>query len=85
LWWVDCTVGELRGRLQDRDPEVRAYWLGALLREANTRDVWSFTSPEQVKADWPMLARHLRRARAMWAWLLGLDDLAWRPAEARSA
>jgi hypothetical protein len=40
LWWLDCSVAELRRALDDADPERRAYFLGALLREANTRDVW---------------------------------------------
>jgi hypothetical protein len=42
LWWVDATVGDLRRHLASPDPEERAYWLGALLREANSRDVWPF-------------------------------------------
>jgi hypothetical protein len=38
LWWTDATVADLRVHLADPSPEVRAYWLGALLREANPRD-----------------------------------------------
>jgi hypothetical protein len=48
--------------------------MGALLREANTRDVWSFVRPDAIRALWPKLERHLGRARAMWAYLLGLED-----------
>lgn len=44
LWWLDATVGDLREKLRSADEEERAYWLGALLREANTRDVWLYTS-----------------------------------------
>lgn len=73
LWWTDATVGDLISYLQDPDPAVRAYWMGALLREANTRDVWAFVSPEEIRRDWPHLLRHLGRAREMWAWLLDLD------------
>jgi len=40
LWWTDTTVGQLKEHLASSDPEERAYWMGALLREANTRDVW---------------------------------------------
>jgi hypothetical protein len=46
LWWTDATVADLRVHLADPSPEVRAYWMGALLREANTRDVWLFVTPD---------------------------------------
>lgn len=82
LWWTDATVGDLRARLRDGDPERRAYWLGALLREANTRDVWLFATPEQIRADWPRLVPHLGRARRMWAYLLGLAA-PWPPPATR--
>jgi hypothetical protein len=82
LWWTDCTVAQLRRHLSDTSPQTRAYWLGALLREANTRDVWLFTTPDQVRAEWPRLLRHLGRARARWAWLLDMGDGAWPPASA---
>jgi hypothetical protein len=72
LWWNDATAGDLRARLDDPDPDVRSYWLGALLREANTRDVWLFTTPAQIRSAWPQLGRHLGRSRSMWAWLLQL-------------
>jgi hypothetical protein len=74
LWWTDATVGEFVERLTDPDPDRRAYWLGALLREAHTRDVWRFTTPDDVRALWPHLVRHLGRSRAMWAWLLRIDQ-----------
>lgn len=71
------TVGRLRQVLRSADAEERAYWLGALLREANSRDVWLFTTPEQIRSEWPNLIRHLGRSRSMWAWLLDLPDLPW--------
>jgi hypothetical protein len=77
LWWTDATVADLRGHLRDPDPEHRAYWLGALLREANTRDVWLFVTPAEVRAAWPTLIRYLGRSRAMWAYLLGMADPGW--------
>lgn len=82
LWWSDCTIGELKRHLQSADPEERAYWLGALLREANTRDVWVFTTPDAIRSLWPRLIRHLGRTREMWAWLLDLEPLPWPPPEA---
>lgn len=85
LWWCDVTVKDLREHLSDPEDEVRAYWMGALLREANTRDVWLFVTPAEVRALWPKLLRYLGRSRAMWAWLLGLPEPVWPPAEARVA
>jgi hypothetical protein len=58
--------------------------MGAILREANTRDVWVFVRPDEIRALWPRLLRHLGRARERWAWLLGLDPT-WPPPEARLA
>lgn len=74
LWWSDATVADLRTHLADPDPAVRAYWMGALLREANTRDVWLFVHPQEVREAWLAVRRHLGRSRAMWAWLLRIDD-----------
>jgi hypothetical protein len=73
LWWTDATVGDFRRHLRDPDPERKAYWMGALLREANTRDVWLFVTPDEIRADWAHLLRHLGRSRAMWAYLLQIE------------
>lgn len=72
LWWCDATVKDLHARLRDPEDEVRAYWMGALLREANTRDVWLFVTPAEVRALWPRLLRYLGRSRAMWALVAGV-------------
>ncbi len=85
LWWTDLTVGAFRRQIAADDPNERAYWLGALLREANSRDVWLFVQPFELRALWPRLVRHLGRSRPMWAWLLGVQDLPWPPPEARRA
>ena len=85
LWWTFATVGDLRARLVEQDPNVRAYWMGALLREANTRDVWLFVTPAMIRASWDQLQRHLGRSRPMWAYLLQLPDQAWPPVHARVA
>lgn len=82
VWWVDCTIGELKAHLADPDVEQRAYWLGVVLREANTRDVWLFTHPAEIRALWPKLVRYLGRTRSMWAWLLGMPAPEWPPSEA---
>ena len=83
LWWVDCTVAQLRRHLDDPDPERRGYWLGALLREANSRDIWLFTTPDRVRSDWDHVIPHLGKERERWAWLLGLPSPVWPPADAR--
>lgn len=81
LWWSDVTVGGLRQLLASPDTAERAYWMGALLREANTRDVWLFVGPGEVRALWPQLLRHLGRARPMWTYLLGMESPGWPPRE----
>jgi hypothetical protein len=73
LWWTNATVADLRRHLASDDPVERAYWMGALLREANTRDVWPFVTPSTVRRDWTHVRRHLGRTREMWAWLLRID------------
>jgi len=79
LWWTDTTVGQLKEHLASADPEERAYWMGALLREANTRDVWLFVNSADIRALWPRLIRYLGRSRQMWAWLLQLPPPEWPP------
>jgi hypothetical protein len=85
LWWTNATIGELKAHLDSPDVDERAYWLGALLREANTRDVWLFTSQDEIRALWQRLVRHLGRSRDMWAWLLGIPRPSWPPREAGRA
>ena len=82
LWWVDATVADLKRHLASPDLEERAYWLGALMREANSRDVWLFAQPADIAAVWPQLSRHLGKTRERWAWLLDLPLLPWPPPEA---
>jgi len=79
LWWADATVADLRRHLASPQREERAYWMGALLREANTRDVWMFVSVDDVRSAWSDVVRHLGRTRARWAWLLALPEPAWPP------
>ena len=85
LWWTDATVADLRAGLADRRPDVRAYWMGALLREANSRDVWLYVTPGEIRACWPRLQRHLGRHRRMWAFLLDLPLTEWPPTSSRGA
>lgn len=84
LWWTDVSESQFREYLRDADADRRAYWLGALLREAHTRDVWRYTTPAEVRSQWPRVIRHLGRSRSMWAWLLQIDSRAssWPPSTA---
>lgn len=84
-WWSDVTIADFKRLLASGDRETRAYWVGALLREANSRDVWLFVSPHEIVELWPDLIRHLGAAREMWAFLLGLPAPIWPPAEAHGA
>src|SRR4051794_33200060 len=79
LWWTETTVGQLKEHLRSPDPEERAYWMGALLREANSRDVWLFVTTDEIRALWPRLIRYLGRSRQMWAWLLDFPPPEWPP------
>ena len=79
LWWTDATVGQLKEHLRSPDPEERAYWMGALLREANSRAVWLFVTTAEIRALWPRLIRYLGRSRQMWAWLLDFPPPEWPP------
>jgi len=81
LWWTDCTVADFKSNLSDPDPKTRAYWLGALLREANTRDVWLFTDPDTIRRQWTLILPFLGKSRPMWAWLLD-QSAQWPPSEA---
>ena len=95
LFWTDATVGDLRAHLASADEEERAYWMGALLREANTRDVWSFvnsvlqfkprSAARRARSElWPRLIRYLGKSRSMWAYLLQLPEPQWPPPDAHA-
>lgn len=70
LWDDPMTVGELRDRLRSLSSPERARLLAKILREARDTDVWIFTSPPEVVAQWSRLVRHLGRRRRFWEFLL---------------
>ena len=81
LWDTDLTIDAFKARLQDPDPDVRAYFIGKLMRQAKPDDVFVFVSPRAIREEWPHIERHLGQARAFWAWLFGAWDrlgYAWR-------
>ena len=70
LWDEPMTVAELRRRLAELSKPERIRLLGKVLREARDTDVWRFTSPAEVVAQWPQLYRHLGRRRRFWEFVL---------------
>lgn len=74
LWDEPMSMAELRRRLAAGSPRERARLLGKVLREARDPDVWRFTTPRDVVANWDALSLHLGRRRAFW-------DAAWKRLE----
>jgi hypothetical protein len=70
LWDCDLTLDELKIRLAETDPEVRAYFFGKLMREAKPDDVFQFVSLDDIRGLWPRLLKHLGKTRSFWRWLL---------------
>ncbi len=70
LWDVPVTEAELRQRLRDPDPRIRAQWEGCILREARYSDVWPYLTLEEILSNWDLIQRHLGRRREFWKFLL---------------
>lgn len=69
LWDCDLTLEEFQERLRDPDANLRAYFVGKLMRQAKPDDVFSFVSAREIRNLWPSLERYLGRSRAFWTWL----------------
>lgn len=69
LWDCDLTLAQFQRGLQDPDPEVRAYLVGKLMRQAKPDDVFLFVRPRTIRELWPRLLRYLGRTREFWTWL----------------
>lgn len=69
LWDMDMPLDAFRARLADPDEDVRAYFIGKLMRQAKPDDVFSFVSPRAIRASWERVERHLGQTRAFWTWL----------------
>lgn len=76
LWDNPMTVGELRHKLRTLSEPERLRLLGKVLREARDTDVWQFTTPKQIWAEFDRLRPHLGRRRGFWEHLLSI----WREA-----
>jgi hypothetical protein len=70
LWDVNMTLEEFRQGLDDPNPDVRAYLVGKLMRQAKPDDVFTFVSVREIEQLWPRLERYLGRTRPFWSWLL---------------
>ena len=71
LWDENITLDIFRSRLASPDPEVRAYYLGKLMRQAKPDDVFTFVTLTEITALFPLVTRYLGRSRDFWTWLLG--------------
>jgi len=71
LWDVEMTLEEFEEALRDPDPEVRAYLVGKLMRQAKPDDVFTFVSVGEIEQLWSRLERYLGQTRPFWRWLLG--------------
>ena len=70
LWDGDCTVERFGELLEDADPQVRAYWIGKLMRQAKPDDVFHFVTRGAIESLWPLVERHLGQSRPFWTWIL---------------
>lgn len=70
LWDSSMTEEELRARLRDPDPAIRAQWQGVVLREARYQEVFDYLTLDTIDRDFSAIERHLGRRRAFWRWLL---------------
>jgi hypothetical protein len=71
LWDEDLTLDDFRLRLVDPDPELRAYFVGKLLRQAKPDDALSFVSLSEIEALWEQVQPYLGKRKEFWSWLLG--------------
>ena len=72
LWDCDLTLDQFCSVLRDPDVEVRAYFVGKLMRQAKPDDVFTFVAPGTIAELWPKLERYLGWKRDFWRWLLAV-------------
>jgi len=64
---MEMSLDQFREALRHEDPEVRAYFMGKLMRQAKPDDVFSFASVAEISALWPSVQRYLGRTAAFWS------------------
>jgi hypothetical protein len=72
LWHCEVTLDELRALLRDPDDDVRAYWLGTVMRQAKPDDALVLASPAVMRELWPKLADYLGQRRDFWTWYVDI-------------
>lgn len=70
LWDLDLDLPAFERLLRDPDPEVRAYFVGKLMRQAKPDDVFRFVSRDDLVELWPSTRKYLGNTRDFWRWLL---------------
>ena len=70
LWDQSTTLEEFKELLQDREPEVRAYMMGKLMRQARPDDVFQFVTLSCIREHFSGLKRYLGDKLEFWTWLL---------------
>lgn len=70
LWDCDLALDEFRANLVHPEREVRAYWIGKLMRQAKPDDVFQFVTRKTIEEHWDALERYLGWSREFWAWIL---------------
>lgn len=70
LWDDDMSLDTFRANLRHPDPEVRAYFIGKLMRQAKPDDVFSFVALRESEDQWDSIERYLGHSREFWRWLL---------------
>jgi hypothetical protein len=70
LWDTEMTLDDFRRELASTDPEIRAYHIARLMRQAKPDDVFTFVRLQEIRETWPRLERYLGSSRGFWRWLL---------------
>ena len=70
-WTEGTTADEFRAHIQSDDERVRLQAMGRLFREARTRDVWAFVTPQEVADSLDRLLPTLGRRRDFWRYIIG--------------
>lgn len=72
LWDCDLDLEQFQQRLRSSNPEVRAYFIGKLMRQAKPDDVFEFVSARTIREMWPHLEKFLGNKRDFWEWLFSV-------------
>ncbi|WP_438034346.1 hypothetical protein [Sorangium sp. So ce204] len=70
LWDLGITVAEARRILAREASPTRDDLIARILREANSRDVWTLLDWPAIEEAWPRVVHRLGRARGVWTMML---------------